>query len=284
MPQGPTYGELLARARRALPEPRHPRYETEELLARASGRPRAWFAARRGETASAEEEALFDALVARRAAGEPLQYLLGEWEFLGRTFRVDARALIPRHETEAIVETARAAAPDAGRILDAGTGTGILAVSLALERPGARVVAVDVSPAALFLARENARKFDVLSRVSLLGSDWLSALAPRGPLFHLAVANPPYVPLDEAPHLQRTVSDHEPHAALFGGPDGLDPLRLLLRTLPPLLAPGAPFIFEIGYSQASEVSALVEASGSFSLAEVRLDPAGIPRTVTARRI
>ncbi|MBK9376704.1 MAG: methyltransferase domain-containing protein [Holophagales bacterium] len=117
----------------------------------------AWFHARRREEADAEDAARFLALAKRRASGEPLQYLLGEWEFLGRTFRVDPRALIPRGETEAIVEMARAAAPSARAILDAGTGSGILAVSIALERPGARVVAVDRSEAALALARANAR-------------------------------------------------------------------------------------------------------------------------------
>lgn len=279
-----TWAELLADARLVLREPAHPRFEAEELLARATGRPRAWFLSRRKESAPAAEVARFEALVARRAAGEPLQYLLGEWEFLGRTFLVDDRALIPRHETETIVEVAREAAPRARRILEGGTGTGILAISLALERHEARVVALDLSPDALFLARRNARRLGVASRVHLLASDWLSALAPSGAPFELAVANPPYVPLEEAPHLQRTVFDHEPKVALFGGPDGLDPLRALLRTLPPLLRPGAPFVFEIGYSQAATVTALVEESGAFSLVDVRLDPAGIPRTVTARRL
>lgn len=277
-----TYGDLLADARRVLREPSHPRFEAEELLSRATARPRAWFHARRGEPAGAEEISRFEALVARRAAGEPLQYLLGEWEFLGRTFRVDPRALIPRHETEAIVTVAAEAAPRARRVLDAGTGSGILAVSLALERPEACVVALDLSPGALFLARENARRLGVAARVAFAASDWLSALARR-PLFDLAVSNPPYVPLVDAPHLERTVHDHEPRLAIFGGADGLDPLRVLLRDLPPLLAPGAPFVFEIGYAQAAAVTALVESSRSFALTGVRLDPAGIPRTVTAVR-
>ena len=277
-----TWGELLAEARAALDGPDHPAFEAEELLAAATGRPRSWFLARRREAAPAADAASYRALVGRRAAGEPLQYLLGEWEFLGRTFRVDPRALIPRRETEAIVEVARTASPGARAVLDAGTGTGVLAVSLALERPGARVVAVDRSVAALALARENARLHGVAARVCLLASDWLAAL-PRRELFDLAVANPPYVPLSDQPHLDKTVSDHEPALALYGGEDGLDPLRVLLRELAPRLAPGAPFVFEIGYGQAREVSALVEASAAFVLEDVRLDPAGIPRTATARR-
>lgn len=275
-----TWGELLSEARRLLPPPGHPAFEAEELLARAVGRPREWFHSRRGERAEPPEAAAFRHLVARRAAGEPLQYLLGEWEFLGRTFHVDPRALIPRGETEGIIETAREAAPAARRILDLGTGSGVLAVIFALERPAATVLALDRSPAALALARENAARHGVRERVRLLASDWLSALRPAD-VFDLAVANPPYVPLADAPHLSKTISEHEPSLALYGGEDGLDPVRRLLRDLPPFLAPGAPFLFEFGYGQARAVSELVEASGSFRLVAVRLDAAGIPRTATA---
>ena len=281
-PPVPTWADLLAEGRSLLSSPSFAPYEAEELLAFAAGRPRAWFHARRRDEAGADDAARFRALVARRAAGEPLQYLLGEWEFLGRTFRVDPRALIPRGETEAIVEMARAAAPSARSILDAGTGSGILAVSIALERPEARVVAVDRSESALALARSNARLHGVAGRVSFVASDWLSALATR-PLFDLALANPPYVPRLDAPHVDRTVSDHEPHIALFGGDDGLDAVRVLLAELPARLHPGAPFLFEIGYGQAREVSGLVEEAPGFSLEDVRLDAAGIPRTVVARR-
>lgn len=277
-----TWADLLAEGRSLLSSASFAPYEAEELLSCATGRPRAWFHARRREEPDAGEAARFLGLATRRAAGEPLQYLLGEWEFLGRTFRVDPRALIPRGETEALVEMARAAAPGARAILDAGTGSGILAVSLALESPASRVVAVDFSGAALALARSNARLHGVSPRVSFVASDWLSGLAPR-PIFDLAVANPPYVPFLDAPHVDKTVSDHEPHLALFGGDDGLDAVRVLLAELPARLHPGAPFLFEIGYGQASEVSGLVEASPHFSLEDVRLDPAGIPRTVLARR-
>ncbi len=278
----PTWGQLLAEGRSLLDSPAFAPFEAEELLASAAGRPRGWFHARRRDEAHDGDAARYRDLVARRAAGEPLQYLLGEWEFLGRTFRVDPRALIPRGETEAIVEIAREAAPAARSILDGGTGSGVLAVSLAIERPEARVVAVDRSEAALALARANAALHGVAARVSFLASDWLSALAPR-PLFDLAVANPPYVPRIDAPHVEKTVSDHEPHLALFGGDDGLDAVRVLLAELPPRLLPGAPFLFEIGYGQAREVCGLVEASPAFTLEDVRIDPAGIPRTVVARR-
>ncbi len=278
-----TWGALLADGRRRLAGPDHAPYETEELLARAAARPRAWFHGRRKEPAAAAASAAFLALVARREAGEPLQYLLGEWEFLGRTFFVDPRALIPRGETEGIVDAAQDAAPGARRIVDLGTGSGVLAVSLALGRPLACVVAADRSPSALFLAARNARRHGVEARVTPVASDWLSAFLRR-PLFDLAVANPPYVPLLDAPHLSKTISDFEPSLALYGGADGLDPLRVLLRTLGGFLEPGAPFIFEFGYGQARDVTALVESSGAFRLSAMRLDAAGIPRTATAVRL
>lgn len=278
----PTWADLLARARARLSGRDHAPFEAEELLASAAGLPRAWFHARRREAARADAAAAFEELVERRAAGEPLQYLLGEWEFLGRTFTVDPRALIPRGETEGIVEEARRAAPEAVRPVDLGTGSGILAVSLALERPRARVVALDRSPAALALGAANARRHGVESRVRFLASDWLAALG-RAARFDLAVANPPYVPLTDQPHLSKTVSTYEPGVALYGGADGLGPLRVLLAALPAFLEPGAPFVFEFGYSQARDVSALVESAPGFRLEHVRLDAAGIPRTATAIR-
>ena len=278
----PTWSALLGEARRRLPPPKHAPFEAEELLARATGRPRAWFFARRNERAPKDDARAFRALVERRAVGEPLQYLLGEWEFLGRTFHVDPRALIPRGETEGIVDASGLAAPGARRILDLGTGSGVLAVTLALERPAASIVALDRAPAALALARRNAVRHGVDGRVRFLASDWLSALRPSRS-FSLAVANPPYVPVGDAPHLEKTVSEYEPPLALYGGEDGLDPLRRLLGELPPYLAPGAPFVFEFGYGQARDVSDLVDASGVFHLVAVRLDAAGIPRTATAIR-
>lgn len=279
----PTWGALLVEGRRRLSGEENAPYEAEELLARAAARPRAWFLGRRAEPADASARAAFEALVARRAAGEPLQYLLGEWEFLGRTFRVDPRALIPRLETEGIVEAARVAAPFARALADLGTGSGILAVTLALERPLSRVLAIDRSPSALALAMENARRHGVAERVRAVASDWLSALRPR-PLFDLAVANPPYVPVADAPHLSKTVSDFEPPLALYGGGDGLEPMRALLAGLGVFLRPGAPFVFELGYGQARDVSALLEASGTFRLVDIRLDAAGIPRTATSVRL
>lgn len=277
-----TWGDLIRWGRERLPEPRHPAFEVEELLAAAAERPRAFLHGRRRDAAPPKVASAFERLVDRRRGGEPLQYLLGEWEFRGRTFQVDPRALIPRGETEAIVDLAMEAAPGARRALDAGTGTGILAVSLALEMPSLSVVALDRSVEALALARRNAARHGVAVRVSCVASDWLSALGGAAP-FDLAVSNPPYVPLADAPHLDRTVSEHEPALALYGGDDGLDPLRVLVATLPRLLAPGAPFVFELGYGQAAAASDLLDASPDLDLVSIRLDQAGIPRTGTAIR-
>ena len=265
-PESPseTWADLLGAGRARLSGRDHAPFEAEELLAHAAGRPRSWFHARRREAADAAAAAAYSGLVARREAGEPLQYL------------------IPRAETEGVVEEARRAAPDATRLADLGTGSGVLAVSLALERPLARVLALDRSPAALALAAANARRHGVAGRVHLLASDWFGALA-RTARFDLVVANPPYVPLTDQPHLSKTVSEYEPDLALYGGADGLDPLRAILAALAPLLEEGAPFVFEFGYSQARDVSALVEAAPHFRLERVRLDAAGIPRTATAIR-
>ena len=147
-----SWGALLAEGRRRLSGADHAPYEAEELLARAAARPRAWFLGRRKNRADPAADAAFAGLVARREAGEPLQYLLGEWEFLGRTFCVDSRALIPRGETEGIVEAARAAAAGARRILDLGTGAASSPSRSRSSGRGARVVALDRSLAALALA------------------------------------------------------------------------------------------------------------------------------------
>lgn len=278
-----TIREVLREGRKRLPPGSFAPFEAEELFSRASGMPRASFPARSLDPCPEEIQTAFLELVERRRSGYPLQYLLGEWEFLGRTFRVDSRALIPRGETERIVEAAREVAPSALRIVDAGTGSGILAVSLALERPEAHCTALDISLEALALARQNSRLHGVADRVHLLASDWVCALRPEA-VFDLAVANPPYVPLADAPHLDKTVSENEPPAALYGGEDGLDPLRRLAGTLALHLRPRSFFLFEFGYGQARLVSEIFERTPCWELLDIRLDAAGIPRTGVARLV
>jgi len=226
--------------------------------------------------------ARFETLWEKRLAGVPVQHLLGEWDFYGHPFQVDSRALVPRPETELLIETALVEAPDAARAIDFGTGSGILAVTWLLERPDSRAVAVDVSTEALALARANALRHGVAERLGLFASDWTSAFSQEA-RFDLAISNPPYLALSEAAGLSPTVRDHDPAGALFSGEDGLDAIRSLLRAIPRHLDSGAPFLFEIGAHQSEAVAAEVAGSEVWSLRRVVPDLAGIPRIVVLRR-
>jgi release factor glutamine methyltransferase len=228
-----------------------------------------------------DERRRFLELWRRRLAGEPVQYLIGEWDFYGRSFRTDGRALIPRPETEHLVEEALREAPDARHAVDLGCGSGVLAITLALELPRARLVAVDASVGALALARQNAARHGVAGRVALVGSDWTNGLA--GPPFDLAVSNPPYVAASEAGRLPPEVADWEPAAALFAGRDGLSEIRALLSGLPPRLAEGAPFLFELGFGQREAVEAEVALFPEWDLRRFVPDLSGIPRVCVLRR-
>ena len=198
-------------------------------------------------------------LVARRGAGEPLQYVLGAWEFFGREFLLSPDTLIPRPETEGLAERAVAAlrrSPAARPLaLDVGTGSGAIAVTLAAEVPGAFVVATDISPAALRKARENAARHGVAARVLPVCCDLLSALKCGG-RFAVVVSNPPYVAEGEWPLLPPGVRDHEPPGALLAGRDGLSVLRPLVAGAAGHLSPGGELWCEIGASQGEAASSL----------------------------
>jgi release factor glutamine methyltransferase len=224
--------------------------------------------------------ARFEALWDRRLRGEPVQHLIGEWDFYGRPFRVDSRALVPRPETEILVEQALREAGQARRVLDAGTGSGIIAITYLLERPESEAVALDVSVDALALARENARRHGIESRLRLLASDWLSALG--GARFDLVLSNPPYLAVGESPHLPPTVRDHDPRRALFAGDDGMVAIRHLLATVPPYLEPGGVMVFEIGFGQAEVVRSEILARPIWRLVRIESDLEGIPRICVAR--
>jgi len=228
-----------------------------------------------------DAEARFERLWSRRLTGVPVQHLIGEWDFYGRTFRVDARALVPRPETEILVSQALAEAPRARRVLDAGTGCGIIAVTFLLERPEARAVALDISVDALALAHENATRHGVRGRIDLLASDWLSAVDPTP--FDALLSNPPYLALGEAPHLPPTVRDHDPRRALFSGDDGLLAIRHLLDTAPSYLGTDGLLVFEIGFGQGTAVEAEVRRRPAWSFQRVEPDLEGIPRIAVARR-
>ncbi len=256
-------------------------WEARLLLAHAAGHGKP-LALDPREEASAAVASRFVKLWGRRISGVPVQHLVGEWDFFGRPFFVDARALVPRPETELLIEIALAEAPEARRVLDLGTGGGILAVTWLLERPDSRAVALDVSLDALALARSNAKRHGVADRLELFASDWTSALPPDS-RFDLAISNPPYLALSEAAGLSTTVRDHDPAAALFAGKDGLDAIRRLLDEVPRLLAPGAPLLFEIGAGQAEVVEREVARCTAWRLDCIVPDLAGIPRVTVLRR-
>ena len=224
-----------------------------------------------------------DGWVSRVARGEPLQYVLGSAPFLGREFACDARALIPRPETEELCERVLADASiwahPAPRIADVGTGTGCLAVTLALERPGAVVTAIDVSAEALALARSNARRFDVEGGIDWRQGDLLAGV-PAGSL-DAVVSNPPYIAEAEWARLDTEVRDHEPRLALVGGADGLALIRRLIEQAGHVLRPGGKLWLEIGNEQGLAVRELLASRGFRAVATHR-DCAGHERIAEAR--
>jgi release factor glutamine methyltransferase len=228
-----------------------------------------------------DAQARFDALWERRLEGRPVQHLLGEWDFFGRSFTVDRRALVPRPETEVLVAAALREAPAARRVLDLGTGSGVLAITYLLERPESRAIALDASLEALTLARANAARHGVLERLGLAASDWLAALGTRP--FDLALSKPPYLAFSESASLPRTVREHDPAKALFAGESALAAIRHLLNELPRLLEPGAFFFFEIGYGQSEAVEDEVRARHRWRFQRIEPDINGIPRVAITRR-
>ena len=257
-----------------------PRLNIEHLLADALGKRRIDLYLEFDRTLSEKELVPLREKVRRRAEGEPLQYLLGSWDFFGRAFRIDQRALIPRSETEILVEIAikviRAQPSSRNRLLDIGTGSGVLAITLALECPNLRVVGSDVSPVALNLARENAEELGLERRIEWIESDLLRSVT--GP-FDFLVANLPYVPTAELPKLAAEVQ-RDPRLALDGGADGLAVIRRLIQDAPNVLAGGAFVILEIGFDQADRVVDLMAAQ-KFRDISIENDYQGVRRFVTA---
>ncbi len=274
-----TVGELLAAARRRLAEATFATArEAHLLLGHVLGLGEASLLARDEREVAAAEAARFTALLERRLAGEPVAYLVGSREFFGREFAVDARVLVPRPESEHLVEAAlalAAALPPRPRVLDLGAGSGCLAVTLALELPGSRVVATDRSPAALALAAGNARVLG--ADVALLAGDWAAPLQAAS--FDLVVSNPPY--LDPEGRVAAEVARWEPAAALWAGAGGLAAYGELLATLA-AARPGTRLLLEVGLGQAAAVTSLAAAAGWREVA-VHPDLAGIERVVELRR-
>jgi release factor glutamine methyltransferase len=258
----------------AVPEARR---HAGSLLAHVLGRDQNFLIAHADEAVTEEESRFFRFLIERRAGGEPMQYVTGHQEFFKLDFEVTPAVLIPRPETELIVETALELLRNEPNpyIVDVGTGSGCLAISLLYELSAARGLATDVSVAALQIAQRNAERHGVKDRLTLVGSDCFSALEASGSV-HLIVSNPPYVSDEEMKDLQREVR-YEPRGALAGGPDGLSVIQRLLSSARPFLRSGGHFVFEIGFEQSEAVEKSIDRS-VWKLIEIRRDLRGIPRT------
>ena len=255
------------------------RLEAQYLLQHALGKPRAWLLAHADEAPDPDQYATYAALLQRRLAGEPVAYILGEREFYGLNFKVTSATLIPRPETELLVELALARiVPDATcRVLDLGAGSGAIALSIAHARPKIEVVAVDASAAALKVARENAARLQP-GNVRFLHGDWYAPLVDEH--FELIVSNPPYVAAGD-PHLNQGDLRFEPASALASGADGLDDIRRIAAGARAHLAPGGWLLLEHGYDQGAAVREILQRAG---LAEVFTAPdlAGIDRVSGGR--
>lgn len=277
----------------------------ELLLLHALRRDRTWIYAHPEEQVPNTEAQLFSSFVARRAAGEPTQYIIGEQEFWGLEFEVTPDVLIPRPETEHVVEVAldRLAVRElrAGRkptltgeglqVADVGTGSGCIAIALAKQLPGARILATDVSPAALVVARRNAARHFVGDRVCFLESnllelddEWLKGTSVRQAAtgFNLIVSNPPYIGRKDKSTLMREVRDHEPEIALYGGEQGYELYAKLIAQAARHLAPGGLLVLELGHNSLPEVQPLCD-SQHWTNVSVTNDLAGIPRVIAAEK-
>jgi len=260
-----------------------PRLDAELLLGKILGLSRVQMVIDPERPLQKTELAAYKALHQRRRSGEPVAYLLGVREFFGRTFRVDRRVLVPRPDTETLVDVALARTHRVSlcaRVLDLCTGSGCVAISLARERPTTRVLGVDISEDALTLACENALRLGAVN-AGFLRSDLFSALPPAA-RFDLITANPPYIPDGDIPGLMPDVRDYEPRIALAGGTDGLDLVRRIVTEAPARLEVGGLLAVEVGAGQAPDVAALFEHAGFQEITRMR-DLGGHERVVSGVR-
>jgi release factor glutamine methyltransferase len=262
-----------------------PRLEAELLLGHVLGIDRMRVILEQARELVPDELARYRELIVRRRKGEPVAYLRGYKEFYGRTFRTDGRALVPRPDTEALVETAlrrTAAISLSVRALDLCTGSGCVAISLARERPTIRVDAVDISEPAVALARENVLRLGAAFQMRLLVGDLFAPLDPARDRYDLVTGNPPYIRSDDIERLQADVRDFEPRVALDGGADGLDVTRRIVEGAPDFLEPGGVLAVEIDGSQGDLVVDLFARHGFVALERSR-DYTGRERVVSGTR-
>jgi release factor glutamine methyltransferase len=265
-----------------------PRLEAEVLLAHARGCKRIELYTSFADAAPEELRTKFRELVRRRAEGAPVAYLVGHREFYSLDFLVTPDVLIPRPETELIVLTAleiikaRGAQEEPVRVADVGTGSGIIGITIARQAPRARITAVDISPAALGVARQNAERLGVAERVEFLQSDLLAAL-PREARFELIASNPPYVSTAEFAALARDVQAYEPQLALLAGPTGTSVIERLVPAAAEHLAPGGSLLLEISPMLQQAVEALLQSDGRFESIKALKDASGLVRVIQARR-
>ncbi|HTV04464.1 MAG TPA: peptide chain release factor N(5)-glutamine methyltransferase [Acidobacteriaceae bacterium] len=254
------------------------RADAELLLMRAANIDRAFLLTHPDVSLTPEQLATYNQWIERRAQHEPIQYIIGEQEFYGLPLRVTPDVLIPRPETEHLVEAALQRLPHnlPLRIVDVGTGSGAIAIALAHALPQASVTALDTSPAALAVARQNAQRHDVASRIRFLESDLLAAVATE--IFDAIVSNPPYV--SELEVLEPQVRDYEPHAALFAGRSGLDIYQRLIPQARQCLRPQGWLLMEIGHGQRDALASLLTGWNDIDFVS---DLQGIPRVAIARR-
>jgi release factor glutamine methyltransferase len=262
--------------------PERGRRDAETLLLHLIGKNKAWLMAHAEDEFAGCAAIGYAGLLERRRRGEPIQYITGEAEFYGLPFRVDNNVLIPRPETEHLVEKVLELAThfNRPRIVDVGTGSGAIAIALACNLPTAQITATDLSASALHVARENAERNRVPDRIRFLQGDLLGSVT--GEQFEFVVSNPPYVAGNDRNILSVEVRDYEPSTALFAGPDGLDIYRRLIPAARELIVSGGYMVLEIGYSQDSAVAGLL-ADSCFGEIEFTPDLQGIPRVAVARK-
>ena len=252
----------------------HPRLEAELLLTYVLGIPRAMLLAHPEQPMSAQQLRHYSECIHQRVSDHPLPYIIGSTEFYGLTFGVTPEVLIPRPDTEILVDLAIERAPST--IIDVGTGAGCIAVALAIHLPDAQITAIEISPAALAIAHDNTQRHGVADRVQLIVGDVLS---PRPGLVDMIVSNPPYVLSSEMPDLPVSVRDHEPQIALDGGMDGLTVIRRLMNQAPAVLQPGGSLLIEIGANQGDVARSLARTVFPAARVQVHPDLAGRDRVL-----